>query len=160
MALPPPQATGQIASANGQLQNPITTVEELPERILSMQGKRFNIPTPRGSSSAPKPVPEAKAFQIFIFRGCWECGDPKHGGYQCSHWKKILDGNGKPPPGHKGAKDKAWAKWKSDKAASKKDRINMLQVDSEDEDGDEHHGKMMIFSLVEKGATWPDAQIR
>ena len=70
-----------------------------------------------------------------------------------------MDSDGKPPAGHKGAKDKAWAKWKADKATYKKDRINMLEVDTEDVDDDKHDNDL-IFSLAEKGAAWPDAQIR
>ena len=70
-----------------------------------------------------------------------------------------MDSDGKPPAGHKGAKDKAWAKWKADRAASKKDRINMLEVETEDDDDDEHDGDL-IFGLVERETAWSDAQIR
>ena len=57
-------------------------------------------------------------------------------------------------------KDRAWAKWKEDKAGSKnKDRINSLQTetDTEDEDSSDQESDLM-FSLVESGTSWNKAQ--
>ena len=86
--------------------------------VAAVQGQR----TQRATDRKPNP------FKKFIFRGCWECGEA-HSRHECPKWKALLAANnGVPPTGHKGAKDKAWAKWKADKqahqAAKKKDTIN------------------------------------
>ena len=110
------------------------TMEDLQNMVAAVSGLRQ-----KPNSPAPN------AFKKFIFRGCWECGKEGHSRHQCEAWKKVLDKDGKPPPGHKGAKDRAWAKWKADKAAAqKRDRINLLGQEAtgdntEDEDnGDEY----------------------
>ena len=144
------RSSGAIATSSGQLTNPITTVAELNNMVLAMQNQR----TQRRRNEDPK----KNAFKKFIFRGCWECGEQGHNRQDCPKWKKIVDSTGKAPQGHQGAKDKAWAKWKSEKAASKgKDLVNMLHdVDTEDEDDSEYGD--FNFTQVEKGTSWADAQ--
>ena len=67
-----------------------------------------------------------------------------------------MDKDGKPPAGHKGAKDKAFAKWKAEKAAAtaaatKKGQINFLGetavVDDNTEDEDDGSDKVDEFGL-------------
>ena len=85
----------------------MTTVEELHHMVAAVQGQR----NPKATDRKPNP------FKKFIFRGCWECREA-HSRHECPKWKALLAANnGVPPTGHKGAKDKAWAKWKADKQA-------------------------------------------
>ena len=149
----------QPKASPGTLANPITTVDQLNEMVLALQ-KNGNVRKPNPRDKKGSEAKKANPFKKFIFRGCWECGDPKHSRYECPKWKALLDPQGKPPAGHKGMKDRAWAKWKEDKAASKKrDRINLLQTetDTEDEDSSDQEGDL-VFSLVESGTSWTKAQ--
>ena len=111
---------------------------------------------PKKTAAAPK----KRALPRFFFESGWECGKEGHSSHECPQWKRILDKEGKPPPGHKGAKDKALAKWKAEKAAAtKKNTINFLgenvtaDENTEDEDdggeGVDDFGMQRVCAMVE-----------
>ena len=67
----------------------------------------------------PKGGGRGGAKNKFMFRGCWECSTEGYSRHECPAWKKIIDSQGRPPAGHKGAKDKAYASWKAKRDAAK-----------------------------------------
>ena len=129
-----PATYASVAARPTSQQQPIQvpSMEDLQNMMAAVSGVR----THGGRSPASR----------FIFKGCWECGKDGHSRHECPQWKKILV-DGKPPPGHKGAKDKALAKYKAERAAASdakpKNKINYLgeevsENNTEDEDnGDE-----------------------
>ena len=92
--------------------------------------------TGQGDKSSAK-----KRKTKFFFRGCWECADLKHSRHECPKWKALLDRDGRPPAGHKGAKDKAYAEWKKARDAARKKKTGKINAlgddDTEDEDDTE-----------------------
>ena len=73
-----------------------------------------------------------------------------------------MDSNGLPPKGHKGARDKAYAKWKEERNAARKtkrDTVNELSGDcTEDEDESDDDDEGLTFMFVENGTPWDRAQ--
>ena len=103
----------------------------------------------------------------FRFTGCWQCGKDGHRRDQCEEWSKVLDKNGLPPKGHKGARDRAYDKWKAEKAALRasksktKGTVNELSGDDteeEDHEESEDDPEAMFFMCVEDGTPWHAAQ--
>ena len=47
------------------------------------------------------------AKKRFIFKGCFECGSEDHQIKDCAERKRTIGADGKPPSGHKTARDKA-----------------------------------------------------
>ena len=156
-----PKRTGRVNAVTGQQNSPsysavasgsnvqqqqqqvqMPSMQDLQEMMAAVSGAR----NPKGNAPAPN------AFRRFIFKGCWECGKEGHSRHACPDWKRILDKEGRPPAGHKGAKDKAFAKWKLEKAvAAKKNQINFLGervvVDDNTEDEDDERDQVDEFGL-------------
>ena len=88
---------------------------------------------------------------------CWECGAEDHIRPQCPQWLSIIDGNGKPPLGHKGAKDRALQAFKERKQKEKSHMKALgydtgeMEVDTENEDDDSDADQ--VFAL---GAQCPN----
>ena len=86
----------------------------------------------------PRDPAKKSKYPKFFFKGCWECGKEGHSRHECDVWKKLLAANqGKPPKGHKGAKDRAYLKWKEEKKATKKHKVNALGVQDPNETEDD-----------------------
>ena len=117
-------------------------------------------PRPHGAARPTRDVKpggrDAKAGKTrFIFPGCWQCGLEGHQRKDCSEWKSICGADGLPPPGHKGARDKAYAKWKANANRGTK-RVNNFEGEESESDGEEFDP--MAFTLVAKGTNWDHAQ--
>ena len=54
-----------------------------------------------------------------MFRGCWECERMEHLRHKCPIWSQVCGPSGTPPAGHKGARDKAYAKWRADRSRAR-----------------------------------------
>ena len=63
----------------------------------------------------------ARTLTKFVFKGCWECEIEGHSRHECPQWKRMLGYDGRPPAGHKGAKDKALETWKAERTAARPD---------------------------------------
>ena len=97
----------------------------------------------------PKPKPKAKAAAgRFVWPNgkCWECeGD--HLRAECDQWKRICGPSGSPPEGHKGARDKAYAKWKANRAK----KLNAFELESEQEYDEEFEYDPLACSFIACG---------
>ena len=78
-----------------------------------------------GDIGGARPEPHIKGgkgnkSERLVFEGCFECGGDGHSRAQCPAWLNILDVSNKPPAGHMGKTDRAYARWterKAEKAA-------------------------------------------
>lgn len=149
--------------------------QELADMIAAMRDQRG-----KGNGKGDRSA-DSGAKRKFMFRGCWQCGVEGHNRAQCSEWLAVLDKNGKPPPGHKGAKDKAYDAWKAKRGTSKtgkgggkggkggrRDHVKALGGDSENtEDEDDFWSesesdggdtdRCFAFTEVRTGTPWKDA---
>ena len=144
-------------------QAPPSWASDLINAVRELRGARSPPPPPapaggvrppRGAAAA-KAVAKPKAGAAkFIFPGCWECGEEGHQRHECGQWKKACGPSGAPPQGHKGARDRAYAKWKANKTRA---RVNNFELDEEDVELDDEYDPMM-FVLVSEGTAWDKAQ--
>ena len=94
----------------------------------------------------------------FIFPGCWECGEEDHQRHECPKWKQGCGSNGVAPGGHKGARDKAYAKWKENRYKAK---VNNFEAEAEgewDADDEDYEYDPLMNVLIGSGTPWDDAQ--
>ena len=141
-------------------QAPPSWASDLINAVRELRGARSPTPPPAPNGVRPPRAvakagarPKAGAVK-FIFPGCWECGEEGHQRHECGQWKKACGPSGAPPQGHKGARDKAYAKWKANKTRA---RVNNFELDEEDIELDDEYDPMM-FVLVSEGTTWDKAQ--
>ena len=149
--------------------------QELADMIAAMRDQRS-----KGNGKGDRAA-NSGAKRKFMFRGCWQCGVEGHNRANCPEWLAVLDKNGKPPPGHKGAKDKAYDAWKAKRGTSKtgkgngkgnkggrRDHVKALGGDSENtEDEDDFWSesesdgadtdRCFAFTEVRTGTPWKDA---
>lgn len=137
------------------------SLQDLADMINAMGAGAGRKPTPSPKAKARTGPGAARKFPRFFFKGCWECATDGHSRAECPKWKKLLSENGgKPPKGHKGAKDRAYLEWKDKKKSTKKDhKVNALTEDDteendwEDSDADDDDPGR-VFSLVTSGTPW------
>ena len=120
------------------------TMVDIAQMIAALgpqQRNRFQKP-PGGRQGQPNS--NRSLFRSFRFKGCFECGSADHSRKECPAWLRILDKEGKPPAGHKGARDKAFATFK-DKIKNDKTKIVKSFIDedlgTEGEDDFEYDGQ-------------------
>ena len=114
------------------------SMQDLANMISAMGPNAGRRPNPR--KTGPGNGARARKFFRFFFKGCWECRKEGHSRHECEVWKKLLAANNsKPPAGHKGAKDRAYLKWKEERDAKKKKegRVAALTGDEGTEDDDD-----------------------
>ena len=103
----------QRQGGKGQGQVQVPTMADLANMMFAMANQR-----PGKGQGKGRTGPGGRGNK-FMFRGCWECGAADHSRHQCEKWLKILDKDGRPPAGHKGAKDKAKDAWQKKRSAAK-----------------------------------------
>jgi hypothetical protein len=95
------------------------------------------------------------AKKRFIFKGCFECGSEDHQIKDCAERKRIIGADGKPPTGHKTARDKAWEKFKAKNP--RKPRVNMFEGEQPDTESEDEDFDPLAFSFVSHGTSWTQA---
>ena len=93
-----------------------------------------------------------------MFPGCWECGQEGHRRQECPEWKKVITASGAPPEGHKGARDKAYAKWKANRTSKRMNSFESDDLEDEWDELDDEEYDPLNFSLIAKGTKWDDAR--
>ena len=150
----------------------VPTMDDLFNMINAMTGKGGGRGRQaKGQGKAGERSPSGDHKHIFMFRGCWQCASPGYSRHECPQWTAVLDKDVKPPPGRKGAKDKAYLACKAKRDAKKdggkgNNRVNSLgQEDTEDEDNDYYDigpggpDNFFAFKYVDHGAARNNAQV-
>jgi hypothetical protein len=153
--IPPPPTMSKMAALEAKM-----------ERMQAA----FNRQSPKGGGKGDKGIKaRGKGGGLkFNFKGCWECGEEGHSRWECKKWTSILDADGRPPAGHQGKKDKAYASWKAKKAAANaaagkppRKKVNALlgsqsdtdytEDEDDDDDSDSYDGHRIFAMTAGKG---------
>ena len=136
----------------GDLINAVTAMKRAPPPPAP-NGARVARPKAKAKAGARARTPGPK----FIFgNGCWQCGEADHQRHECAEWKRIAP-SGVPPAGHKGARDKAYERFKANRD---KARVNNFEGEEDDEAFEDELEEYdpMNYSFIDHGTKWEEAQ--